>query len=203
MWAVYFLVFVLGSGDVIVSSASKAIIPALVPKDQFEKANARNVTVETIGRQFAGPPLGSALFAFALPLPFWFNAITHDCPCGLPGPVLEFAGRSDGLVKIMGRRCTVTALHEALEPFGVSIPQVVITSTGTTEQLIVRVEAGHDLSPADIDAHLRATFAPFAERTDFDAGLDVFSFTVETYADGELDRDPVSGKVRPVLDQRI
>ncbi|HEY2701723.1 MAG TPA: MFS transporter [Pseudonocardiaceae bacterium] len=77
LWALYLLAFVLGSGDVIVSSASKAIIPALVAKDQFEKANARNVTVETIGRQFAGPPLGSALFAFALPLPFWFNAITY------------------------------------------------------------------------------------------------------------------------------
>ncbi|HEY2701721.1 MAG TPA: hypothetical protein VGJ45_40120 [Pseudonocardiaceae bacterium] len=129
--------------------------------------------------------------------------LAHDCPCGLPGPVLEFAGRSDGLVKIMGRRFTVTALHEALEPFGVSIAQVVITSTGRTEKLTVRAEAGHELSPADIDAHLRANFAPFAERTDFDAGLDVFGFAVETYADGDLDRDPVSGKVRTVLDQRI
>lgn len=33
--------------------------------------------METIGRQFAGPPPGSAVFAFAIPLPFWFNAITY------------------------------------------------------------------------------------------------------------------------------
>ena len=129
--------------------------------------------------------------------------LAQDCACGLPGPVLEFAGRSDGLVKIMGRRFTVTALHEALEPFGVSIPQIVITSTGETERLIVRVEAGRALSGTDIQAHLRAHFAPFAEHSDFAAGLDVFSFAVETYGDGELDRDPVSGKVRPILDQRI
>jgi phenylacetate-CoA ligase len=79
----------------------------------------------------------------------------------------------------------------------------VITSTGAAERIVVRVEAGRDLVPADIEAHLRSTFAPFAERTDFDAGLDVFGFTVETYRDGGLERDPVSGKVRPVLDQRI
>jgi predicted MFS family arabinose efflux permease len=77
IWLLYLMAFTLGTGDVLFSGANRAAIPALVAKEDLESANGRNVTAETLGRQFVGPPLGSALFAFALPLPFWLNAATY------------------------------------------------------------------------------------------------------------------------------
>ncbi|MFE1479612.1 MULTISPECIES: MFS transporter [Streptomyces] len=77
LWMVYLLAFLLCTGDILFTGASRAMIPNLVPRSRLETANGRIVTAETIGKQFAGPPLGTALFAFALPLPLWFNAITY------------------------------------------------------------------------------------------------------------------------------
>lgn len=77
VWPLYLVAFALGTGDVLFTGASRAVIPAIVDRAELETANGRNVTAETVGRQFLGPPLGSALFAFALPLPFWLNAVTY------------------------------------------------------------------------------------------------------------------------------
>jgi MFS family permease len=77
MWMLYVLAFGIGTGDIIFMGASRALIPDLVPHQDLEAANGRNMTAETLGRNFVGPPLGSALFAFLLPLPFWLNALTY------------------------------------------------------------------------------------------------------------------------------
>ncbi|MFE3106560.1 MFS transporter [Kitasatospora indigofera] len=77
IWMLYLLAFGLGAGDVLFTGANRAVIPNVVPSAALETANGRNVTAETLGRQFIGPPLGAALFAFLLPLPFWANALTY------------------------------------------------------------------------------------------------------------------------------
>ncbi|MGH3566894.1 MAG: MFS transporter, partial [Pseudonocardia sp.] len=77
MWMLYVLAFGLGTGDIIFMGASRALIPDIVQSKDLEAANGRNMTAETLGRNFVGPPLGSALFAFLLPLPFWLNAVTY------------------------------------------------------------------------------------------------------------------------------
>src|ERR1035441_9522693 len=48
---------------------------------------------EWMGRQFLGPPLGSALFAFLLPLPFWFDAVTYTLSLLLIYRIRDTAGR--------------------------------------------------------------------------------------------------------------
>jgi predicted MFS family arabinose efflux permease len=77
MWMLYLLAFGLGTGDIIFMGASRALLPDIVPHDDLEAANGRNMTAEILGRNFIGPPLGAALFAFLLPLPFWLNALTY------------------------------------------------------------------------------------------------------------------------------
>jgi MFS family permease len=77
LWMVYLLAFGLGAGDILVTGSSRAIVTAVVPTRRMEAAMGREATAEALGRQFLGPPLGSALFAFLLPLPFWFDAITY------------------------------------------------------------------------------------------------------------------------------
>jgi predicted MFS family arabinose efflux permease len=67
----------LGTGDILFMGSSKAIIPRVVPSEALESANGLNVTAETIGRSFAGPALGAALFAVTPGLPFWFIVVTY------------------------------------------------------------------------------------------------------------------------------
>jgi MFS family permease len=76
LWMLYVLAFGLGAADVLFTSASQAFVPSLVGRDRLEKANGRIITAQQVSQQFAGPPLGAALFAFAVPLPFWLNTVT-------------------------------------------------------------------------------------------------------------------------------
>lgn len=76
LWMLYVLAFGIGAAEVLFSAASQAFVPSLVGRDRLEEANGRIITTQQVSQQFAGPPLGSALFAFAMPLPFWLNAIT-------------------------------------------------------------------------------------------------------------------------------
>lgn len=61
---------VVGAGEVMFSSAAHSVLPATVPDRNLERANGRYVVAEITGDQFAGPPLGSALFAVAVAVPF-------------------------------------------------------------------------------------------------------------------------------------
>ena len=76
LWMLYLLAFGIGAAEVLFSAASQAFVPTLVGPDRLEVANGRIITAQTVSQQFLGPPVGSALFAFAMPLPFWLNATT-------------------------------------------------------------------------------------------------------------------------------
>src|SRR5690606_40374590 len=76
LWMLYVLAFGLGAAEILFTSASQAFVPTLVGRDRLEQANGRIITTHQVSKQFAGPPLGAALFAFAMPLPFWLNAAT-------------------------------------------------------------------------------------------------------------------------------
>jgi MFS family permease len=66
--------FLLGSAECVFDNASQAILPMLVERDGLEKANGRLYSAEIVTNEFAGPPLGAALFAAAASVPFLFDA---------------------------------------------------------------------------------------------------------------------------------
>ena len=68
--------FLLGCAEVVFSNAEQSALPALVPADLLARANGNQQVVLTIGETFAGPPLGSALFAVRAALPFGLDAIS-------------------------------------------------------------------------------------------------------------------------------
>ncbi len=74
IWMLWVLAFGLGVGEVFFDSSSQTILPALVPADQFERANGLRYSAEITGNTFAGAPLGSVLFAVAVWLPFGTDA---------------------------------------------------------------------------------------------------------------------------------
>jgi len=67
--------FGLGVGEVVFSNASQSVLPQLVRAEQLPAANGNQYAVQTIGQEFAGPPLGSLLFsAAAAAVPFGVSA---------------------------------------------------------------------------------------------------------------------------------
>ncbi|MBN9889338.1 MFS transporter [Salipiger abyssi] len=66
-----------GVAEVFRDNAAQTMLPALVPRHRLEAANGRLWSVELTGNALIGPPLGAALIAFALPLPFAINALIY------------------------------------------------------------------------------------------------------------------------------
>jgi Na+/melibiose symporter-like transporter len=72
--ALYAVAFVLGVAETVYDSATRALLPQLVTRGQLDRANSLLTVEETLGQQFIGAPVGSALFALAVALPFGANA---------------------------------------------------------------------------------------------------------------------------------
>jgi MFS family permease len=71
---VYVAVFLLGSAETVYESSARALLPAVVRREQLDTGNARLQGSEVIGQQFIGPPLAGLLFAAATGLPFVIDA---------------------------------------------------------------------------------------------------------------------------------
>jgi MFS family permease len=69
--------FGLGVGEVVLGTAAQAVLPAVVPADLLHRANGYLQAGTVVGQQFAGPPVGSLLFAVSAALPF--TAATGCC----------------------------------------------------------------------------------------------------------------------------
>jgi MFS family permease len=66
--------FVIGSAEVIFSNAAQSVLPSLVPPERLPRANGNLQVSLTVGETFAGPPVGSVLFAVSRALPFGLDA---------------------------------------------------------------------------------------------------------------------------------
>lgn len=67
--------FVFGIGEVMYDTTLQAMIPQVLEPDQLEKGNSRlEVTSVTLG-EFVGTPLGGALYAIAIGLPFALGSV--------------------------------------------------------------------------------------------------------------------------------
>lgn len=66
----YTVFFLLSTGETLFDTAAATVVPAVVPREQLPRANARLAGTLTVTNQFVGPPLGGLLFAAAAALPF-------------------------------------------------------------------------------------------------------------------------------------
>jgi MFS family permease len=95
IWMLYVLPFGVATGEVMFTSASQTVVGTMVSADNLERANGRLVVNQTVARQFAGPPLGSVLFVYALPLPFWLNTLTFSLSVAMIVRIRASATASD------------------------------------------------------------------------------------------------------------
>lgn len=79
----YGAAFCLTTVTVFADSASQALLPDIVPARQLERANGRLYPSETTMAQFAGPPLGSVLFALNRTVPFAMDSVSFGAGAAL------------------------------------------------------------------------------------------------------------------------
>jgi MFS family permease len=70
----YILFFLITTGETLFDTSSTALLPAVVPREQLTRANARLSGTMSVTNQFIGLPLGGFLFAKAAALPFTLGA---------------------------------------------------------------------------------------------------------------------------------
>lgn len=75
-WMLWVLALGLGIGEVVVDSASQALVPMVVSTDQLERANGWRYSVELVTATFIGLPVGALLFTAAVWLPFGIDALS-------------------------------------------------------------------------------------------------------------------------------
>jgi MFS family permease len=71
---VYVSALLLGSAEVFRDNAAQTLMPAIVDKENLEKANGRLWGAEMVMNSFVGPPLAGILLAVAFSLPFFLDA---------------------------------------------------------------------------------------------------------------------------------
>jgi MFS family permease len=66
--------FLLGLAETLADTAGSSVLPALVPPQELQKANARLFGVVTVTNEFVGPPLGGILVGVSFALAFGVSA---------------------------------------------------------------------------------------------------------------------------------
>lgn len=94
IWLLYVVSFGLGTAEVLFDTSAQAFLPRLVERDQLERANGLQMGLETVGNQFAGPPLGGLLFAAAAAAPILLDAGTFLVAAVLLAMIHRGAGRA-------------------------------------------------------------------------------------------------------------
>jgi MFS family permease len=75
--------FLFGLAEVLRDNCAQTMMPAVVEDKDLEKGNGRMWSAESLMNSFIGPPVGSALIAIAIFLPFYVDAVTFFVAAGL------------------------------------------------------------------------------------------------------------------------
>lgn len=83
IWLLYAIGFGLGVAETLFDNASQAFLPAIVERDDLERANGRLMAGEIVTNQFLGPPLGGFLFGLGAAVPILLDAGSFAISAGL------------------------------------------------------------------------------------------------------------------------
>jgi MFS family permease len=81
------VLFLINTGETAFEPAAQSMVPAVVPRDQLERANGWLVGGETLSRYMIAGPLGGFMFVVAASIPFFANAGTYAASAVLVGLV--------------------------------------------------------------------------------------------------------------------
>ncbi len=123
-----------------------------------------------------------------------------QCPCGRPGRVFEYLGRSDDTLCVGVMNLRYRDFQAALEQEPISALQILAENPHGLDDLVVRVESG-ELGGAEdrLKEHVLTNVAKV--RDNLESGA-IRSIRVEVHPLGSLPRNPRSGKIKNLIDTR-
>jgi len=83
IWWLLVVGFVLGAGEIIADTCSRAAVPMLVDDELLDRANGRLTAATTLLNNVVGLALGSVLYATFVELPFLVDAATFAVAAAL------------------------------------------------------------------------------------------------------------------------
>jgi len=73
IWLLYACVLAFGLGETVFDNATTTVVPALVTREQLDRANGRMQSAEITIQNFIATPIAGFLFAAAIVLPVWLT----------------------------------------------------------------------------------------------------------------------------------
>lgn len=73
IWSLYACVLAFGLGETVFDNATTTVVPALVGREQLDRANGRMQSAEITIQNFIATPLAGFLFAASIVLPVWLT----------------------------------------------------------------------------------------------------------------------------------
>lgn len=124
------------------------------------------------------------------------------CKCGRSGRVLKYLGRADDVVSIGILNLSYRDVKEALSEFPVSEMQIVARSSGGREDVVLKVES--EIRTNELKTRIYETLldkvAMLKDR--LETGK-LYKMEISFYKPGELPRNPRTGKLKNILDERL
>lgn len=77
IWWLYLAAMVIGTSEVFSDTAAQSLLPQTLRKEHIERGNSRMSVAQTVLQSFVGSPLGGALYAVAVWIPFVFNSAAY------------------------------------------------------------------------------------------------------------------------------
>ena len=77
IWHICIVAFAITAGEILVDPATVALVPTLVDDADLNRANSKISSAEIITNDFAGGPVGAALFSLAPWLPFLADGLSY------------------------------------------------------------------------------------------------------------------------------
>ncbi|WP_345566771.1 MFS transporter [Nonomuraea rosea] len=133
-----------GVAEVFFETANHALAPSLVTDRDFERVNARLVTVQAIGATLAGPPLGLLLWTMWAPAAFLLDAVSFAASAALISRVT--LGTATGPAPAGLLRSTMTGLryltrHRTLRLLVVVMSATCFANQGVFSLLVLHTSA--------------------------------------------------------------
>lgn len=114
IFAIFIVAFLLGIAETLFDNAAVALLPAIVPHNELERANGRLYTTQTIANEFVGPPVGGVLFALTAAVPLGVNAAIYALAAALMG-ILHGSYRTKTALPLASSALRPTVAGEIVE----------------------------------------------------------------------------------------
>ena len=108
--------FLLGTGQTLVDTGARSILPALVSRDpqRLERANGRLIGTRVVTQELAGPPAGGFLFSVAGWVPFALDAVSFAAGSALVASIRGHFGPAPDQLGPGGRPTLRSEIAEGL-----------------------------------------------------------------------------------------